>query len=556
MINLYEKGRMPSNQKEILTRTFLINKIAKDLKLKYKKIFSFINYDDDSLKNDIHFLLSKYISNNKKQINIKYIENTLLNKVREKYHNKSPYKLNNNNLYDKNDKKLIKIVNSSSKKNIYIKKEEKKDNKLPVIKNNNSLFRNSNLKNSYSKTCENKKSNEICNDINDISEIDKNINKLKDEEKTLKEEIIIDRDELLKLEEYKKSIVQQIDEINKEIEKENELLKNDLSNNNNQNNIIPEITNIHDNNNKNDINKENTKEELFKGVSNWVYNPSMSIDQLKYLERKQRIEEDCYNKQNRYIFLKNSNNIDNDISINNNSITTRPFRYNNIKINSYSMDNMRKIYEKNKNQQIPKDNINNNKNINNRYQNIKSNNFSFADFIDKENQKSQENKKMNTIIIPYEHKMQLKILKRSIAQEKAFNHLRKILSPEKEFLNESNFQGFNNNKLEDVFDKKKKEYEIADKARKIQVEKMKKLLDVSIIEREQRKKAEKEFDKKYREMNEREYDIYKEKEKQKKILKNQKMENYRKQLEEQIKQKNELMLKNDMNNQPLSLDMF
>ena len=97
MINLYEKGRMPSNQKEILTRTFLINKIAKDLKLKYKKIFSFINYDDDSLKNDIHFLLSKYISNNKKQINIKYIENTLLNKVREKYHNKSPYKLNNKN---------------------------------------------------------------------------------------------------------------------------------------------------------------------------------------------------------------------------------------------------------------------------------------------------------------------------------------------------------------------------------------------------------------------------------------------------------------------------
>ena len=67
--------------------------------------------------------------------------------------------------------------------------------------------------------------------------------------------------------------MQQIDEINKEIEKENELLKNDLSNNNNQNNIIPDKTNIHDNNNKNDINTENTKEELYKGVSNWVYNP-------------------------------------------------------------------------------------------------------------------------------------------------------------------------------------------------------------------------------------------------------------------------------------------
>ena len=558
MINLYEKGRIPSNQKEILTRTFLINKIANDMKLKYKKVFSFINYDENSLKNDIHFLLSKYISNNKKEINIKFIETTLLNKVREKYRRKSPFKWSNNNLYDKQDKNLIKIINSSSKKNIYIKKEVKKDdklkNKLPVINNNNNcVYRNSNLKNLYSKTYENKKSNEInnetCNDINNInninnlSDIDKKINNLLNEEKNMQEEIKNEKDEILQLEEYKKSIQQQIDDINKEIQKESESLKKDLLNNNSNNNIP-------DNNNDHPNEKENKNEEFKNGISNWAYNPSMSFDQMKYLERKQAIEEDCNNKENRYIFLKNRNSIENNNSTHNTPISS-PFKYNNIKINSYSMDNMRKIYEKNKNENIPKDNNNNNEN--NRYQ---KNNYTFPDFIGHENIKFQENKKIMNTIIPYEEKMQLKILQRSIAQEKAFNHLRRILSPEKEFLNESNYQGFNTNNSENDFDKKRKELELADKARKIQVEKMKKLLDESIIEREKRKMVEKEFDKKYREMNEREYENYKERETKKRMVKNQKMQNYRKMLDEQIEQKRKLMFKNDMNNQPFSLDMF
>ena len=560
MINLYEKGRIPSTQKEILTRTFLIDKIANDLKLKYKKVFSFINYDEHSLKNDIHYLLSKYISNNKKEINIKYIEATLLNKVREKYRKKSPFKWINNNFYDKYDKNLIKIINSPSKKNIYIKKENKKNdnlkNKLPVIKNNNNCFyRNPNYQNSYFKTCENKKNNEnniennIENskdiyDIHDISDIDKKINNLLNDEKTMKEEIKQEKDEILKLEEYKKNIQQQIEDINKEIQKENESLKKELLNNNNIN--IPVNNNVYDKDND----KENKKEEFKNEISNWAYNPSMSFDQLKYLERKQAIEEDCYNKENRYLFLKNRNTIDNDSSIDNTPITNSPFKYNNIKINSFSMDNMRKIYEKNKSQEIPKDY--NNQNVNNRYQ---KKNFTFPDFIAHDNIKSQENKKMSTMI-PYEEKMQLKILQRSLAQEKAFNHLRKILSPEKEFLNESNYQGFNSKNPGDDFDRKRKEYEIADKARKIQVEKMKKSLDESIIEREKRKMAEKEFDKKYREMNEREYENYKERETKKKIIKNQKMENYRKMLDEQIEQKKKLMFKNDLNNQPFSLEMF
>ena len=551
MINLYEKGRIPSDQKEILTKSFLIEKIANDLKLKYKKVFSFINYDDFTLKNDIHSLLSKYISNNKREINIKYIETTLLNKVRAKYRKKSPLKPINKNL---NNNKLIKIINSPSKKNIYIKKEETniKRNKLPVIKkrNNDFIKANINKKNNHSKTCETIDKKDNSNEIEKLNEIDKKIAQLANEDKIIKEELNKEKDEITILEEYKKDIQNQINNLNKEIEKENELLQKEQSMKNNVTNIND--NNIIDNNNNNSINQEECKNEVKeKKIS--VINPLMSYEQMKYLERKKKIEEDCYNKQNKYIFLKSGcnndgNNLNNSA---NNTSTKRPFYFNNIKINTFSSDNIKKIYEKNKSLEIPKDNENN------RYNNFKINDinkFSFADFVDYNDGNKTHNKKMNTIM-PYEERMQLKILHRSIAQEKAFNNLRKILSPENELLRESNYQGFNNKSNDNIFERKKKEYERVDEARKIQVEKMKKLLDENIYEREKRKKAEKEFDKKYREINERNSEDFMERENKKKFVKIQKMQLYRKMLDEQIEQKKKLMLNNDQN-QPFSFDMF
>ena len=525
MINLYEKGRIPSEEKEILTKSFLIDKIANDMKLKYKKVFSFVNYDEFSLRNDIHFLISKYVSSNKKEINIKYIETTLLNKVREKYRRKSPIKVNKNT--KKNN--LIKIINSSSKKNIFMKKEENKEGKfmnkkLPVIKNKNNneefiLPKINNNFSNYSKTYE-----DVINpnEKNKLYEIDNKINELEKEEKIMKEEINKEKDEIQILEQYKKNIQKQIDDINKEIEKENEnLQKEGLLNNN-----------ININNNPTSNEK---KEEEFKQEYNWADNPSMSFDQMKYLERKQKIEEDCFNKENRYIFLKPRIVQENGNSKSFDNYKKRPFKLNNIKISNHSMDNMRKIYLKNKNQEIPKETS---KNDNIRYRN---------------NNKS--NSSMRTI--PYEDKIQLRILQRSLAQEKAFNHLSKLLSPEKQFLNESNYQGFNSNNSEDNYERKKKELEIADKARKIQVEKMRKALEENIYEKEQRKKAEKEFDKKYREINEREYENYLERENQKKLLKNEKIQKYRKMLEEQIEQKKKIMLENkDEMEQPISLNIF
>ena len=533
MINLYEKGRIPSQEKEILTKSFLIDKIANDMKTKYKKVLSFINYDEFSLKNDIHRLLTKYISNNKKEINIKYIETTLLNKVREKYRRKTPLKVNNK-------KNLIKIVDSSSRRNIYIKKEENKENKiknkLPVIKNKiiNRDFIMPKRDKSYSKTCVDIDNFDNSNENEKIVEIDQKIDNLVKEENMMKEEINKEKDEIMKLEEYKKNIQKQIDDINKEIEKENEKIQKE-----------PNINDINTNNRYNtiDLNNNSNKKEEIQEEFNWNCNPSMSFDQMKYLERKQKIEEDCYNKENKYTFLKPSiKENDNNNNQNNNNNNKRSFRLNNIRINN-SMNNLKKINNISQIEEIKKEN-------NNNIKNIRASNFTFADYVDYNN--NTEKEKDNNII-PYEEKIQLKILQRSIAQEKAFNHLRSLLSPEKQFLNESNYQGFNNSKNEDSYDKKKKELEIADEARKLQIAKMRELLDASIIEKENRKKAGKEFDKKYREINEREYENYLEKENKKKLLKNEKMQNYRKMLEEQIEEKKKLMLKDDLNN-PFNLD--
>ena len=469
MLNLYEKGRIPSEEKEILTKSFLIDKIANEMKLKYKKVFSFINYDEDSLKNDIHFLLSKYISNNRKEINIKYIETTLLNKVREKYRRKSPFKIKKN-LYDKN---LIKVVNTSSKKNVYIKKDGNKEkkikNKLPVIKNKNDFILPK-IYNKYSGTYDNLDKNEKQR----LYEINKKINDLEKEEEKMKEEINKEKDEIKILEQYKKDIQKQIEDINKEMEKEKENQQNEELLNNNNNDVNNHIE-INDHNAHNNM---DSKEEEYKE---------------KYLERKQNIEDDYYNKENKYTFLKPyPNENDNNKSINTNS--RRPFRYNNIKVNNNSTDNMRKKYLKNRILEINQEN-------NNRYENDMKNNYSFSNYIDNNQNNNHNNKNDNKLrTISYEERMQLKVLQRSLAQEKAFNNLRNILSPEKEFLSESKYQGFNNKNKS--YEDKNRKLKMVDKARRIQLEKMMKQLDESILEKEKRKKAEKEFDRKYREINE------------------------------------------------------
>ena len=541
MINLNEKGRIPDTRNEILTKSFLIDKIANEMKVKYKKVFSLINYDEFTLKSDIHNLLAKYISNKQKEINIKYIETTILNKVRQKYKIlKTPL----DPINKRKNKKLIKIVYSSPNKiNTFLNPNKniktisaKKQKKLnPIIKN--ASFRNNeelmeNYKNKYytndEKIIDNE--NNLSNEnINNSSELNKSNEKVEESNKLneigihndeLKENIIKEKEEIKSLEKYREDIQNQIKNLENELSKKENII-----------NLKKQITNIDINkeiNNNDKINEvDNKKENIeIKNDYNWNYNPLMSFEQMQYLERRKRIEEDYYNKQNRYIFIKPRNNEKEDKENNDNeNYNTNIYKYDNIKINKYSMD---KLNEFNK----IKEKIREAKEKEFRNRSAKN----IHDFKVINEEIKPKNKNENNI--PYEDKIQMKILQRSLNQEKAIEHLRNILYPQRQILEENEYQGFNN--VKNLM--KKNKYELADAARKIQIEKMKKLLDESIGDRQKLKDEEKEIEKRYRYMYEHDYDLFMEKERQKKIEKKEKIENYRKMLDDQIKAKNQKIL--------------
>ena len=608
MMNIFDKNRNYTPKDEILTKSFLIDRIANDMKVKYKKVFSVINYDEHSLKSDIHNLLSKYISNKHKEINIKYIETTILNKVREKYKSfKAP--LNPINSYK--NKRLIKIISSSPKysnsylnlintkpKTISAKKEKKKH--LAPIKNKSTEFNekinhnyytneSQNISNNNNKYIDSQKneSNENINEnidenINEniIENINENINanenineneninnefnniknKINEEEEKLKEienidgnlknNIIKEEEEIKSLEKYQEEIKKQIDELNKEIENQNQIKNRNINeenieqvNNINENQINEYNKEYKDNNTNNNISnvKNTNKNNLeIKEYHNWSSNPPLTFEQMQYLERKKRIEEDFYNKQNRYIFLKpkqfKKDEIEENVNNNNDNINNANniFKYDNFKINKYSFDKMNEYYKIKEKIKLEKEKE---KEIRNksakRQQNIKN----YREKLE-EKKNIKEDPLKN---IPYEDRIQLKILQRSLDQEKAIEHLRNILYPQKEILAEKEYQGFNNDLIEKNL-MKKKELELADEARKIQLEKMRRLLDYSIDDKKKRKIEEKEVDKKYREIAEKEYELYIEKEKQKKREKAEKTENYKKMLDEQIQEKKKMAL--------------
>ena len=546
MTSLFINDRNPFPKDEILTQSFLIDKIASNMRLKYKKVFSVINYDENALKTDIHQLLSKYISNKHKEINIRYIETTILNKIRDKYRYrkfKSPTQNKNKN--------LIKIVNSSpNKSQSYLDLVNHKTNpteknmKLPAIankpltqsteingqinnnkyytlaQNNDKIINNKEQESIYNINSKNR----VNNINNEINEIKNKVNELQNDDGSIKKDIEKEQEEINKLEKYREDIQNQIDEMNKEIEREKSLyLKNEINNNNYKKN---KNENYQLDENSNNINSYNSK---LKNDYNWNYNPSISLEQMQYLERKKRIEEDYQNKQNRYMFVKPrhyKNEEEEESNLKNNSTdNSNSYRYDNIRINRYSMD---KLNEFNK----IKEKIKQEKELRNKNNRSTSNIINnYDEYRPREIEKS----------IPYEDKIQMKILKRSMEQEKAIEHLKKILYPEKQLLAEKEYQGFNK-ALNEKDMMKKREIEMADKARKIQIEKMKQSLDYNIDYKKRRKNEEKKIEQKYREMLDKDYELFLDKEKREKNEKAEKMEIYRKMLDEQIEQKNQLMM--------------
>ena len=633
MINLNEKSRSPKD--EILTQTFLINKITNDMKTKYKKIFSLINYNECLLKSDIHKLISKYISSKKKEINIKFIETTILNKVREKYkhfknrplepigntknrsliklvyptqkHSNSKYYVNSYlNLNPKT--KTISAKKKNNTKNLspiknkqIIKKNDSAENITNLIckynklqENNNNSANCYNTNDSYISSNHNNNINEYENSKGDISlrdskcskgnneilqEINEDNNKIKEiinnSEENIQKNILEEQEEIKALERYKAEIQKEINEIDKEIEKQDKMknIKNNEFNHSQEignsqnilnkeedtlsNKAINNNCNINNNSNiNNNINNISTNNVNSNecGQDSWIY-PKMSREQKHYLEIKKRIEEDFYNRQNRYIFVKPKKNTEKEAEENNNYNKNNNYQYDNFRINKYSMERLNEYNKIKEKIQQEKE------------KNFRNNSGSKKNIFDKKNQTSQQfeenikinnnhipnipkipNFNANTIInpsMPIENKIQLKILQRSLEQQRAFEHLRNLMYPQRQLLVESEYQGFDTNRI-DKNEVKKTQYELADEARKIQIEKMKMMLDSSIGDKKMKILAEKEIEKKYREMWDKEHELFLQNEKQKKSEKARKTEKYRKMLDEQIQAKKKAML--DENN--------
>ena len=553
MLNIFDKNRNIFPKDEVLTQSFLIDKIANDMKAKYKKVFSVINYDENSLKNDIHSLLAKYISNKHREINIKFIETTILNKIREKYKKfKKPLNPINKN------KKLIKLIYPSPNRyNSYLNLNKKsktisalKDKRHLAPIKNNSINKNDEMdekieENYY--TNENLNYNIVNNNEEEKKENEKENNEemqIQGEEDNLKKIIINEQEEITKLEKYQEDLQKQIDEINKKIENHNQLkdIKDKITYQNKEN-INKELENenkINEINNdlNNDLNNEEYNNEI-KDDNN--IDSSLTYEQRKYLERKKRIEEDVYNKQNRYIFIKPRHyKINDEGYLNNNPSKSANNIYNNdnIRINKYSMEKLNdfnKIKEKirlEKEKQKAKDLL-------------KKSAKKISDY--KEDIEKNKIIKEKELVpnISYEEKIKLRILQRSLEQEKAIEHLRNILYPQKQLIVEKKYQGFNG-EIDEKNLMKIKELELADKARKLEIEKIKQSLEYSINDKIKKKNEELEIDKKYREIAEKEYELFVENEKKKKLEQAEKIEQYRKGLDEQIETKKKMMI--DENN--------
>ena len=164
-----------------------------------------------------------------------------------------------------------------------------------------------------------------------------------------------------------------------------------------------------------------------------------------------------------------------------------------------------------------------------KYQNLQRSNKRNQSFENKINQKYEPPQKITN-----EDLIQMKIINRTLSQEKAADNLLKILQEKKNnVINNDNKDVYRENQLK----KTQVECEKADKNRQIQIEKMKKLLDYSIDSRIKRKEEEKNKDKIYKEMVDKDYALYLQEEKEKKQKKIEQKEQYRKMIEEQIKEK-------------------
>jgi len=447
MISSLEKNITYFQKGDVVPKGYLLDKIALYLNKKYRHVFKAIKYDDIALRFDISNILSKYLGTKEKKINIKYIEITILNKIREKYRKqRSP--LNEMNYKSHRLIKLPTTNKSVSFMNLDETNQEKNRN-LSSVKNKSTMFNDKNLTELLNEDYKyyDRNNINIDNEINDnLNNINKTISYSKNNDNLEKDKMEINN-ELYELNDKIKELKDDVENIKKSIKYEEDL------------NLNPLTTN----------------------------------EQLEYLERKKRIEDDFLNRQNKFMFIrpkfKEIMN-DNTINVNNDGI----YKYENVKINKYGRDKLNDynyLKEKIKEEKEYLD-----RSIKDLRDRIYLQ-YRIGDNYNNPNDIKYLLKGGNTM------GAQLKILQKSIEEERKKQQL---LNPNSSNT-ENNFKRFNSGL-------KQREYEKADLERQSKIDKIRKLFDYPNEDRKKVKASEIKIDKKYKEKLDTDYELYLSKKKQ------------------------------------------
>jgi hypothetical protein len=399
--------------------------------------------------------LSKYLGTKEKKINVKYIEMTILNKIREKYRKeRSPL-----NAINYKSHRLIKLP-TANKSVSFINLDQanqEKNRNLSSVKNKSTMFNDKNL----TELIDDDYKYFDRNNINIDTEIKGNLNDNINNSNTIPNSQINDEN----LENDKKELNNELYELNNKIKE----LKTDV---------------------------ENIKKSI-KYEEDLNLNPLTTNEQLEYLERKKRIEDDFLNRQNKFMFIRPKfKEMLNDDSIN--VSYDGIYRYENVKINKYSRD---KLNDYN----LLKEKIKQEKEYLDRsIKDLRDRIYLQYRISDTYNNPNDIKYLLKGGGDSMEGRAQLKMFQKSVEEERRKQQLNYPSSSN----NENNFNRYNSGL------KKQREYEIADLERKSKIDRIKRLFDRPSEDKKKVKASEIRIDKKYKEKLDTDYELYLLKQKQ------------------------------------------
>ena len=522
------KNKSASKNNFIHERQNLINKMCNALSLKYNNFFQAANYDTKTLKEDIEKLLStQYYSKDPRDV-FKPIEQNILDIVKQKNPNlqvkvkkarKLPEIKYTKDKYQEADEAAGGI---EKEKHVEIKKNNNINQKkgVPVGKkgNNNIKAKNTNEKGKN----ENKEKKGEINKVNDKQNTNKDKEVMKD--------VNIDN----------MPLSESIYKIENEYGVKHTLVDNLKS----RIKYDPTVKYL-------DEEQKQYKKEQEKKKQQKILQQSKYLNELKsQIEEKDKLKE-----QEKQIKIKELEEIQQKIK------SDKEKEQQKKQTEQQKREKLKKNYEQliqekedikkqQKLQEIKEDKILSemiNQEINNEKQNIIAKkkkvieeSIKLKEINDKLIQEKKNTKKPKDDFVSQDifalnnssssNVIRDRINKRAQEQEAAGNYLKKIYSTREKQNNDIYLI-----EKEKQDQKKQLEYEMADKNRQNKIEDYRKSLEDTIAMRSLERKKQKEEEDKFRKNLEEEYALYLKEEEQKKIKKFEQYENYRKALEEQIK---------------------